>query len=84
MPDSPYPKVNRRVIFKLPADIPTDRWIQSGTNKGKGKWRIFEQKGRKITIYQKQLQVQNKKLTSWRITKERIPSLSHSGEGTRG
>src|ERR1044072_929230 len=41
-PDSPYPKGARRVTFRIPAKVPTDRWLQVKTNKGKDKWRVNE------------------------------------------
>src|ERR1044072_8607886 len=41
-PDSPCPKGARRVTFRIPAEVPTDRWLQVKTNKGKDKWRVNE------------------------------------------
>lgn len=37
----PLSKMIQRVTFKLPTNVPTDRWIKSSANIGKGKQRSF-------------------------------------------
>ena len=53
-PDSPYPRGAKRVSFKLHAEVPTDRWLQAKSDKGKWKWRSFDQGGRIAMAYRKQ------------------------------
>jgi hypothetical protein len=52
-PDSPHPRA-KRVMFKLPAEVPEDKWTQAGPKKGK--WRSFEDGGRTSWAYRKQFQ----------------------------
>ncbi|KAI5424089.1 hypothetical protein KIW84_030342 [Lathyrus oleraceus] len=42
-PDSPHPRA-KRIMVKLPAEVPEDKWTQAGPKKGK--WRSFEDGGR--------------------------------------
>ena len=52
-PDSPYPRGVKKVSCKLPAEIPTGRWLQVKADKGKGKWRSYDQGGRTAMAYRK-------------------------------
>ena len=54
-PDSPHPKGARRVTFKIPAEIPTDKWLQVKTDKGKDKWRNNERNARHAMTYSRKL-----------------------------
>ncbi|KAI5388518.1 hypothetical protein KIW84_074272 [Lathyrus oleraceus] len=49
-PDNPHPRA-KRVMFKLPAEVPEDKWTQAGPKKGK--WRSFEDGGRTSWAYRK-------------------------------
>src|ERR1051325_5688696 len=53
-PDILYPRGAKRVSFKLHAEVPTDRWLQAKSDKGKWKWRSFDQGGRIAMAYRKQ------------------------------
>src|ERR1044072_6906733 len=53
-PDSPYPKGARRVTFKIPAEVPSDKWLQVKTNKGKDKWRGNDRNGRHAMVCRRQ------------------------------
>ncbi|KAI5430590.1 hypothetical protein KIW84_034977 [Lathyrus oleraceus] len=48
--DSPHPRA-KRVMFKLPEEVPEDKWTQAGSKKGK--WRSFEDGGRTSWAYRK-------------------------------
>src|SRR4051812_18107243 len=58
-PDSPHPRA-RRVTFKVPADIPRDRWMQAGARTKK--WRSWDQGGRTAMAYRKQFQTSNREM----------------------
>lgn len=51
--DSPHPRA-KRVTFKLPAEVPKDKWTQVGSKKGK--WKSFEDGRRTSWPYRKQFQ----------------------------
>lgn len=51
--DNPHPRA-KRVTFKLPAEVPEDKWTQVGSKKGK--WKSFEDGGRISWAYRKQFQ----------------------------
>src|ERR1051325_2367350 len=53
-PDSPYPKGARRTTFRIPAEVPTDRWFHVKTNKGKDNWRSNERNARHAMVYRRQ------------------------------
>ena len=53
-PDSPYPRGARRVTFKVPAEVPTDKWLQVRADKGKDKWRNNERNARHAMVYRRQ------------------------------
>ena len=53
-PDSPYPRGARRVTFKVPVEVPTDKWLQVRTDKGKDKWRNNERNARHAMAYRRQ------------------------------
>ena len=59
-PDSPHPKSARRVTFKLPAEVPTDRWLQVRNDKGKDKWRSAERNARHAVTYRRQFNTQKR------------------------
>lgn len=81
---SPHLKGDRRVTFKLPADIPIDRWIHSSADNGRGKWRSFEPGGKQRWHIESNSKCRSEKPTCKRITKGKIPCLDHSGENTKG
>ena len=67
--DSPYPRAAQRVTFKLPVEVPTDRWLQEKADREKGKWRSYDQGGRTAMAYRKNSRFRKGKTLGWRITK---------------
>src|ERR1051325_7565593 len=64
-PDSPYPKCARRTTFRIPAEVPTDRWFHVKTNKGKDNWRNNERNTRHAMVYRRQFD--NKRKEEFRL-----------------
>src|SRR3954471_9377884 len=74
-PDSPHPRA-RRVTFRVPADIPRDRWMKAGARTNK--WRSWDQGGRTVMAYRKQFQTSNREMYRLENYKGKNPmSRSH-------
>ena len=45
------------MTFKLPAEVPTDRWLQVRNDKGKDRWRNTERNAHHDMTYRRQFNI---------------------------
>ncbi|XP_050888416.1 uncharacterized protein LOC127093515 [Lathyrus oleraceus] len=78
--DSPHPRV-KKVMFKLPAEVPEDKWTQEGSRRENGE--VLRMEEEPLGPIENSSGHLRERLSDWRTTKERIPCQGPSGEDVR-